>query len=130
MVTFAGTNANLVFFGLHRMGALNGGLIDHSLRSTTSLSVSGTKANANRKIQSGAITIDDNANGLTAFVTITNAEWASSDCCYPRAGTLTVSVTGSKTGTGSVTFAGVACGRMAIVDFEGKTSEVTLQSCE
>jgi hypothetical protein len=80
-----------------------------------------------RIISSGAIIVDHNESAFTATLVFNNVTYTTTDasttnCCYPVAGTLTVTLTGSRTGTGTLTFS-ETCGTAT---YSGNISSETL----
>jgi hypothetical protein len=62
-----------------------------------------------RTISSGTVIVDHNESKFTAAMVFNNVTYTTTDssttnCCYPVSGTLTVTLSGSKTGTGTLTF--------------------------
>ncbi|MEI6080321.1 MAG: hypothetical protein WCQ53_06780, partial [bacterium] len=57
----------------------------------------------NRKIISGTIIVDHNTAMFTTTMTFSNVTYTNG-CCYPTGGTVTISVTGSRTEKDTLTF--------------------------
>lgn len=80
-----------------------------------------------RTIYSGTVIVDHNDSSFTATMTFNNVTYTTTDasttnCCYPVSGTLTVALTGSRTGTGTLTFS-ETCGTAT---YSGDISSETL----
>jgi hypothetical protein len=78
-----------------------------------------------RIVSSGTLNIYHNKAGFTAAHTFNNLEW-NSTCCYPVSGSLDVSLSGSRTESGTVTFTG--CG--SVTTTFATTRSITLANCE
>lgn len=131
VTTFGVSDRTIQISGLHRTRTLADGTagFDHSVRTTQALVASGTKAGGTRKIASGAVQVDHNTLKYSATTSFVNVTW-SSTCCYPTAGTLTLSLSGSLSGTATANLGTGICGRVSITDASGKTSEAQFFACE
>lgn len=90
----------------------------------TSVSNSG----GTRAITGGTMKVYHNVLRYSAAVTFTGVQWTSSSCCYPTAGSISTTLTGSVTGTSTLSFS-TTCGSATFVDTSGTSSTVTLNQC-
>jgi hypothetical protein len=97
-----------------------------SLRTLQPIVITGGLSRANRLVNSGQIEVNHNLAKFTALITPSNIQW-SSDCCHPVSGSLSVTYSGSKTGTSTVTFQG--CGSAQVND-NGQSEDIELSYCE
>jgi hypothetical protein len=97
-----------------------------SIRTLSTLQLTGTLDRSNRTWTSGQLEVNHNIAGFTAILQPTNLQWSSS-CCYPVSGSLSVQYSGSRTGSATVTFNG--CGTANYSDsVQQKT--IALNYCE
>jgi hypothetical protein len=82
-------------------------LYNVSIRTLTPIEITGTLARQGRLVNSGQIEVNHNLAKFTALFEPQNLQWQSG-CCYPVSGTLSVTYSGSRTGSATVTFNG--CG--------------------
>lgn len=127
-----GTTRTIAIGGIHRVLTGPRGTVwfDHSLETTTDLTVTGTRALGTRTITAGAVKLYHNRAEYTATSTFdgTNqVKWGSSSCCYPTAGKITTVLTGSLTGSMSLEFTST-CGSALFTDRDGSTSTVSLNT--
>lgn len=101
-------------------------IFDVSVRTLSQVSISGSLSRASRLVTGGQIEVNHNMAGFTSVITPSNLQWSNS-CCYPVSGSLSVSYSGSKTGSATVTFSG--CGS-ASVNQGGQVSSVNMSYCE
>lgn len=102
---------------------------DYFIKTGSAITVSGTRSAGNRTISSGTLSIYHNKAKYTASHSFSNVVWGSSSCCYPTAGAIASSFSGTVTGTTSMTFTST-CGTATFVDTNGTPSNVTLSQCE
>ena len=98
---------------------------DHFLTST-GLTVTGSRAGTNRIIN-GSITLFHNLAKFTAVNTFNAVTYGDATCCYPTSGNITSVLSGSKTGTVTLTFSST-CGASSFTE-SGVTSALTLDQC-
>ena len=120
----------VVINGLHK--TMNGPLgrlwFDHSLQSLAGLSVSGTRAGANRVI-TGNLTLWHNLLQYKAVHTFNSVTWGTAACCYPTSGSITSVLTGTgRAGNVSLTFS-ATCGQATFVDTNAASSTINLTQC-
>ena len=130
--TFNGTNRTIDILGIHRTRTRDDGTagFDHSIYSTQSLVITGSRATNNRRISQGKVRVDHNRLRLSVESSVTGLTWDSS-CCYPTSGALTFSMVSPKTGTVSVEFQ-TSCGLVQVLT-KGSVNasyRVQLQGCE
>jgi hypothetical protein len=101
-------------------------LVDISVHTSSPVNVIGSLARGSRTLDSGAIVVDHNLAKFTATFTPSNLVYSAA-CCYPVSGSMAVTYTGSKTGSGSVTFN--SCGS-ATVNYNGTSQDIALSYCE
>jgi hypothetical protein len=94
---------------------------------SSGLTTTGTRAGGDRVISSGTVTLYHNLAKYTATNSFNSVTWGSSTCCYPTSGSVTTTFTGTKSGTGTMTFTST-CGAATYVDSTG-SSNVTLTQC-
>lgn len=78
-----------------------------------------------RIVSSGTLNVYHNRAGFTAAHTFNNVEW-SATCCYPVSGSMNVTLSGSRTESGTVSFNG--CGNVTTTF--ATTRSFTLANCE
>lgn len=101
-------------------------LYNVSIRTLSTLQLTGTLSRSNRVWSSGQLEVNHNLAGFTAVFQPSNLQWSSS-CCYPVSGSLSVQYSGSRTGSATVTFNG--CGTANYSDgVQQKT--IALNYCE
>jgi hypothetical protein len=101
-------------------------LFDVSVHTSSPVNVLGSLSRASRTLDGGAIVVDHNLAKFTATFIPSNLQYSAS-CCHPVSGSMSVTYSGSKTGTGTVTFNG--CGT-ASVNSNGSTQDIALSYCE
>jgi hypothetical protein len=128
-VSMTGGTRTLTIDGIHRVlvGHHNKTLFDHTLTSS-GLSVSGSRANGNRVV-SGTMTMFHNLALFKMTHTFNNVTWGSASCCYPTSGSITSALTGSRTGTTTMTFSS-SCGAATFTDNDTIQTDVALSQCE
>jgi hypothetical protein len=99
---------------------------DHTI-SSAPLSV--IKDNANFLIQSGssAVTVQHNLAEFSATCTVTDTLVFIPNCCHPTAGQWTCTLSGSTTGSETLTYG--ACGTATYTNNQNATTSITLQHC-
>lgn len=126
-LTKTSTGWQLDILGRHTTLKFSGReLFDVSIRTLSPLSVSGGLNRASRVVQGGQLEVNHNIAKFTTTITPSNLQWSAA-CCHPTSGSLSMSFSGTKTGSASVTFNG--CGS-ATVDQGGQTSTIQLSYCE
>ncbi len=117
--------------GIHRVlkGPRGRTWFDHSILTTTPITMTGSRSGGNRTISAGVLKIFHNRVSLTATNTFSSVVWGSSSCCYPTSGTISTTFSGSTTGTASLAFTST-CGTANFTDTNGSTSSVSLSYCE
>ena len=123
-ITFQAGQVLMNVTGIRRTGSF-----DHSVRTTSQITVVGSQGAGNRNVTSGTLVIDDNALEYTGTTSISGLTWTDTQCCYPNGGTLTWAFSGSATGSGTATFSSTTCGEVQITDSSGNSTSFTLQSC-
>ena len=131
--TFDGADTRRVkVHGIHRTRSLPGQVtgFDHSVRTTQTIEISGTQAAGNRTMTEGTVVVDHNQAKYSVSVSPVNGNapsW-SNNCCYPVSGEITLTATGTLSGTMSVVFDST-CGRATLSN--GAVSQVLqLSACE
>ncbi len=124
----AGTRTVLIN-GLHKVlvGPKGKTWFDHSIVSNPGLTLTGTRAAATRVI-SGTSTLYHNLAKYTAAHTFAAVTWGSATCCYPTSGSVSTSLTGSKTGNVTLAFTST-CGQATFTDIATAPATVTLTQC-
>lgn len=127
-VSMASGTRTIVINGLQKVmvGPYGRTWFNHSITSA-GLSVSGTRAGGNR-IVNGTSTLFHNLAKYKATHTFNAVTWGSSVCCYPTSGSISSTLTGSKTGNVSLTFT-ASCGDATFTDTDLKTASVRLSQC-
>ncbi len=101
-------------------------LFDHSITST-GLSVAGTRAAGTRMI-TGNSTLFHNIAQYKAVHTFNSVAWGSSSCCYPTSGSISSTLTGSRTGSVTLAFT-ASCGQANFTDTTATITPITLTQC-
>lgn len=116
--------------GMHKIGKGPRGrtLFDHYITTPTPLTVTGLRSTSNRAITGGTMKVYHQLLRYTAAISFSGVQWTSSTCCYPTTGSISTTLSGSLTGTTSMTFTS-ACGSSTYVDNAGSSSTVTLNQC-
>ena len=127
-------NRTININGLHRISRTPAGsvIFDHSLRTTSAVTITGARASSNRTVNGGVIEVFHNRAGYTATSTFSGSDpvrWSKSACCYPTAGTITTTFTGSRIGNTTLKFLST-CGTATFTDIGGSVSSITLSQCE
>jgi hypothetical protein len=124
------TDRSITVYGLHRVlrGPRGTKWFDHSLKTNSAITVTGTRANGNRTVN-GTLVVYHNIASYTATNVMTNVKWETSTCCYPTSGTIATTFTGSLTGTATTSFTST-CGSASFTNTSGTTSTVALTACE
>ena len=127
-VTKTAAGFNLDILGKHKRMDRNGRqLFNVSLRTLQSLEVTGGVTRAARHVSNGQLEVNHNLAKFSSVLTASNIAWG--DCsCYPVSGSLSISFSGSKTGSATVTFTN-ECG-VASLQENGQTSKIELSYCE
>ncbi len=109
-----------------RTGKSSGGatLFQHIVTTPTNLTINVDTGAATRTIASGTVRVQYQLAGITVDTTFNSAVW-NIDTCQPVSGSATVSVSGAKSGTGSMTFNNGT----VTFSFEGSNSTLTLPGC-
>ncbi len=127
-VSMAGGTRTVVVNGLHKVmvGPRGRAWFDHSITSP-GLSVTGSRATSNRVI-SGTSTMFHNLASYKAVHTFNSVTWGSSSCCYPTSGSISTVLTGSRSGSVSLTFSST-CGTATFTDTDSTSSTLALTQC-
>lgn len=99
---------------------------DVSMRTTAALSLNQV-ARSGRILTGGALQVNHNLAEFTATFVPSNVVWTSS-CCHPTGGSISVSYSGSRSGSGTLQF-GATCGT-ATLTAGSETQTVSLGFCE
>jgi hypothetical protein len=128
-ISNTGGTRTVVINGIRRTmtGPLGRSWFDHSITST-GLTVTGTRAAGTRTV-SGTMTMFHNLASYKATHAFNNVTWGSSSCCYPTSGSVSTSLTGTRTGNVSLDFSST-CGQATFTDTDSSTSTVTLNQCQ
>lgn len=118
---------NLDILGRHSSFTYKGkSLASVSVRTLSAMQVTGSLSRSSRVVSGGQLEVNHNLSGFTALITPSNLEW-SSICCHPVSGSLSVTYSGSKSGSATVSFNG--CGA-ADVTSDGQTKSIEFSYCE
>jgi|GEM_PF-752348 len=121
------TGFQLNILGRHSSFQRNGKtLSDVSVRTLQPVEVTGSLNRDNRVINGGQLEVNHNLKGFTSLLVANNVQW-NSQCCHPIAGEMSITYSGSKTGTATVTFNG--CGT-ATLNQDGQQQSIALSYCE
>lgn len=127
----SGSSRTVNFDGIHRVlkGPLGTKWFDHYV--TGSVTISGKRSSGNRALTAGTITVYHNLLKYTATNTVAGVTWGSSSCCYPTAGVISTTLTGSVTGTAALDFSqgATTCGNATYTNTGGTQSTVVLTHC-
>lgn len=102
-------------------------LYDISVRTTSAIGLDQVARNG-RTMNGGSIEVNHNLAGFTAVLVPNNLEWSSSSCCHPTGGSMTVTYSGSRSGSATLTFGGT-CGTATVTSGSG-TQNIVLGFCE
>lgn len=119
------TGRTFQILGLHLTGSINE-TYDHTI-SSSALNVTGSSTT--RALSNGTVTVQHNLAKYTAVVTISNLTWGLANCCHPTSGSFSTAITGSVTGTETLTFSDTSCGAASLTTTSGATSAITLGHC-
>lgn len=126
-LTVTASGWDLEVLGKHKVLSRNGNeKFNISMRTTSPIGVSGSLGRASRVLDGGSFEINHNLAEFTATFTPSNLTW-NNTCCHPVSGSLSVSYSGSKTGSATLTF--TSCGQ-AELDKDGVTKSIELNYCE
>jgi hypothetical protein len=125
-ISFMGLgDRKLAIGGLH----VTGTAMDYSI-STSVLGAVDIGTNTGAKVVNGTVTTQDNSNKITGTAVLKNVTYSMiSTCCHPQSGTVTTTLTGTKTGTEVLTFSSLGCGSAILKDTSGNSNPVGLTSC-
>ena len=99
--------------GKHRTLSFGGQTIyDHSLRSGSPLTVTGSLNRSSRQVNGGSIEIFHNSAEYTLNLVPNNLTWNGG--CHPSSGSLTGTLTGSLEGSVTITYTGMGQGQILI----------------
>lgn len=130
--SFSPTGRTIDILGLKRTRTHSSGRtgFDHSIYSTSSLFVTGTRASGNRLVNSGAIRVDHNPLKFSTTISMSGLSWNAA-CCHPVGGTLNLSLTGAVKGEYRVSLNPATCGQVEVGNLtSGETASATLATCE
>ncbi len=133
-ITVANTSGTrtMLIDGLHKVlvGPRGRTWFDHSVVANPGLSVTGTRAAGTRTV-TGSTTLYHNLALYKAVHTFNTVRWNSATCCYPTSGTVTSTLTGSKTNSLTLDFTAgaTACGQATFTEGSGTPTAVTLTQC-
>ena len=126
-ITKTASGYTLEVLGNNRVLSANGNsLFDISVRTTSPINVTGGLLRAGRVMDGGAVEVIHNKAQFTATWIPSQVTWTAG-CCYPTSGTASLELSGSQTGTASVTFTG--CGTATVTKGD-TTKDITLANCE
>lgn len=127
VITNASGTRTIVIHGRHEIKKNAKGKIqyDHFLTST-GLTVTGSRAGTNRVI-SGSLTLYHNILKFNAANTFNSVTYGDATCCYPTSGNISTVLSGSKTGTATLTFTST-CGTSTYTE-AGVTTNLILDQC-
>ena len=99
-IAMSGGTRTITVHGLRRIlrGSSGTTWFDHSLKTTTDIDITGTRAAGTREIQQGVLVIYHNRAHYTAtntFSTSNKVKWGDPNCCYPTTGRITTVFTGT-----------------------------------
>jgi hypothetical protein len=116
--------------GVHKVFTTSNGrtLYDHSIKTTSSVLVAGALTRASRQVTNGSVSVYHNLAKYIAAYTVTHTLTYSALCCFPTGGTIRADLSGSLTGTASVTF-GSTCGEATLTQ-NGTDTKFTMHYCE
>lgn len=101
---------------------------DHTISSVAEEPLSITKSGTERTITTGTVVVQHNILLYTAKAAFSGVKFDPTTCgCLPTAGTITTQLSGSKTGTETLTITG--CGTATIQDSTGAKTDITLNHC-
>lgn len=116
---------DLEILGKHKSFVRNGRtLYDVSLRTTTPLQTTSI-VRSGRQVTSGQLEVNHNLAKFTTRLSFSNLQWGT--CCHPTSGSIGFTHTGSKQGSGTVTFTG--CGTAQLTE-DGQTRNFEMSYCE
>jgi len=105
----------------------NGTLYDVTVRTTSSIGVTGGLTRGVRVLNGGSYEASHNALGFVTKMSFSNVIYGSSSCCYPTSGTINLTFAGSVGGTGTVTF--TDCGT-ATLNRNDHSTPIVFSYCE
>lgn len=123
----------LEVLGMHRTltgpGATE--IFSVSSRTNSPITITGALGRAGRTMNGGELEINHNLAKFTAKHVPSNLTW-SAGCCHPSSGTMTVTRSGSVTGTATISFTGCdanGSGNATVTDSSGASKEIKFSSC-
>ncbi len=127
-VSMTSGTRTVVINGVHKVlvGPRGRTLFDHTITSS-GLTVTGNRAAGTRTVN-GSSVLYHNLAQYKATHTFSNVSWTTSSCCYPTSGTLSTTLTGTRSGTVGMTFTS-SCGQAQFMDTNSTVSTVTLTQC-
>ncbi len=130
-ITNSGGTRSVAINGLHRVMKGPAGKVhfDHFVRTSTNLSMTGTRLAGTRTIASGVVEVYHNLAKYTVSNSFSSVVWADNTCCYPTSGTIASTFTGTGlTGNSTLTFTST-CGEATFLDTTGATGTIQLTHC-
>ena len=126
-VVASGGNRAITINGIHYVATGKSGktLFDHTV-SATGVTVVGP--GPSRSITAGTTTVQHNLAKYSAVATITSPLTFQAACCHPVGGSISSTLSGSKTGTETMTF-GPSCGSATLTSTDGTSSTITINHC-
>jgi hypothetical protein len=115
--TAFGSTSSLNILGLRvtREIGSNQVIYDHTIRSNTPFSVTGTQAAGSREVISGSVTVDHNVDQYSAYGVISDLKW-NTTCCVPASGTINFTFSGTRVGAMTMDFNTGTCGSITVSD--------------
>jgi hypothetical protein len=125
----AGTGWTVNVSGHHFYFDLASGLrlFDTTVYTPTPVGITASLARGTREMDGGEIQIFHNNAEFTTSLQPNSVTWGDTSCCFPTSGSMSISLSGSRSGTGTVTF-GSSCGSISI-EIDGETSSASLSNC-
>lgn len=101
-------------------------VFNHSIYTSQPIAITGGLARASRTVNGGTLNVEHNLAKWTAALSPVNLTYSNS-CCQPVGGSINVVYSGTKSGTGTVTFNG--CGNATFSD-GGTSKTLNIGYCE
>jgi hypothetical protein len=102
---------------------------DHTVSTEKDKPLSVAVSNGTRVVN-GVVSVQNNLDKYTGTAEFKDVTYdADSGCCLPQSGTLTVTMSGSRSGTETLTFSSSGCGDAKMEDEKGDLRDITLTRC-
>ncbi|OFZ52962.1 MAG: hypothetical protein A2428_08425 [Bdellovibrionales bacterium RIFOXYC1_FULL_54_43] len=101
---------------------------DHTL-STVPDNPLDVRLNNGVRTVNGTVKVQHNVEKYTGTAVFENVVYSSADCCLPQSGTITTTLSGSRSGTETLSFSASDCGSAKLENGKGEMNAILLKRC-